>query len=153
MFVFPDCSIENGWKGISVLHTTRDEVEKILGKPTDEDGEVNYRTDDALIHITYSNLPCSNTKKYQGSYKVIQNTVLQYRVIVKKELKLSEFKWQKDLYDRYEEPHVLGYTTYGNFKDGIRIRTEKLKNEDEMVILIAFEPTKEQNAKFLCENE
>jgi len=153
LFMFPDC-IEKGWKGISVLRTTRDEVEKVLGQPIDDDGlDVSYRTEDALIHVTYSNLPCSNAKSFKGNFKVQQNTVLSYRVVVKKELKLSEFEWQSDLYQRGEDTHVQNWVEYFNAKNGIGLRTEKLQGGDERVFIIRFDPTVEQNAQFRCENK
>lgn len=145
--------IENGWKGILVLQTTRDEVEKILGKPAVEDGKITYQTDDALVHIDYSSSPCSNTKSYRGNYKMPQNTVIRYKVYLKKEIKLSVFEWQSDLYEKYEDKHSLRYIYYSNRKNGIIITTVKLKEEPEIVEAIEFEPTKEQNAIYRCENE
>ncbi len=151
IFIFPDC-IEKGWKGISVLRTTRDEVEKILGQPIADDGvHVSYRTDDSLIHITYSDLPCSNTKSFGGNFNVQQNTVLQYWVVVKKEIKLSEFEWQSDLYQRLEDSHVQNWVEYFNAKNGVGLRTAKLQNGDELVDIIRFSPTVEQNAQYRCE--
>ena len=153
LFMFPDC-IEKGWKGISVLRTTRDEVEKILGQPIADDGvHVSYETEDALIHISYSKLPCSDTKTYKGSFNVQQNTVLQYQAVMKKEIKLSKFEWQSDLYQRVEDEETRCCVNYFNAKNGVGLRMEKIQKGDELVSVISFTPTVEQNALYRCENK
>ena len=106
--------LEDGWKGIKVFETSRKEVEKRLGKPSEEDsGEVRYETDEALFLVLYSGEPCRQpytpptdyvikTSVLVEGFNVQKNTVLQYSVIPKKELRLNDFEWDRKLYDRFE---------------------------------------------------
>lgn len=147
------CPIENGWKGIKIFQTTRLEVEKVLGVPSEEINavETSYRTKEELIHFVYSHSPCSNAG--DGRFTVPKDTVIGFRIMLgflEYEKKLSDFKWNSDLYEKWEDTHQLWHVHYHNPKDGIRIIVVKVRSEPERVQSISFEPSKEQTAKFAC---
>lgn len=142
--------LEQGWKGIKVFQSSRSEVEKTLGKPTEESNETTYRTDDTLVHVSYSLEPCSRPGTYRGGFNLPVNTVLSYEVVPLTPIKTGDIRWTKDLYTRYEDPHVVKFATYENDKNGITVTTVKPADKPEMVRAIYFERTKEQDTKFAC---
>jgi hypothetical protein len=144
-----NCPIENGWKGIKLFQTTRSEVEKILGVPSEKINNVftSYRTKEALIHFAYSHAPC--TDEGRGRFAVPRDTVISYWVVLNDGITLSDFKWQEDRYERIDDPHMKGNVIYGNLKDGISFTTNR-KTGVETIEDIRFDPTLEMNSKFLC---
>jgi hypothetical protein len=140
--------IENGWKGIKVLQTTRAEVEKILGKPTiDEYNNIKYYIDEGLIRISYSQEPCSNDS--QGRYDVPKDTVFDYEVIITREMDLTNLIWKKELYKKTKDSHVLYNSYYSNQNEGITIST-KTKKDGENVWSIRFYVSPELYEKHRC---
>lgn len=144
-------AIEEGWKGIKLLQTSRAEVEHILGVTAEEINpvDVSYRTKEGLVHIAYSHNPCSNDG--DGRFKVARDTVIGYRVSLKR-FNFADLEWSKELYDRHQDTHSLNLTHYYNSKDGIRITTNKT-GQKEMILTIYFEGTRELSSKFLCKCE
>src|SRR6185503_19862117 len=66
-----------GWRGIVPLHTTRAEVEKLLGPPTELlcEFSVSYRTENEGVIISYDRgLPCGIGDKY-SQRRVPRDTV------------------------------------------------------------------------------
>jgi len=66
-----------GWRGIVPLHSTRTDVERILGVPTEKISEYSdfYRTGKETVLITYAQgLPCGIGEKY-SHWRVPRDTV------------------------------------------------------------------------------
>ena len=147
------CDLESGWKGIRVFETTRTEVERILGSPTESDDvEARYESKEAIVSVLYSAEPCSAPKTLTGGFKVRQDTVLEYDVVPKGDLRLDALDWNRNLYERYPDPHVLNMVGYYNRRDGIRISTSANgPQKTEFVTSIYFERTPEQESRFKCE--
>lgn len=153
LMLFGFCPLENGWKGIKLFQINRVEVEKILGQPMREGGYTFYKKDKALIRILYSDAPCSYSEKLQGIYNVPKDTVIKYSVILEEGIKLSELEWEKDLYDKFEDPHIIGNISYGNLRDGITFTTYVAEGGVEKVGSIDFDPTKEMVTKYACPSQ
>src|SRR5258708_21936317 len=84
-------SIEEGWKTIRPLSTTKDSVQKLLGNPEiDENGYYGYVTEDAYVQINYSSAPCKDNQYKRGIFNVPTDTVISYTVNIKKAIQLSE---------------------------------------------------------------
>jgi hypothetical protein len=68
------------WRGIAPLHSTRPEVEKILGKPKKSDSclECTYKTDTETIHLSYAKARCAG---HLPGWDVPADTVLEFTVI------------------------------------------------------------------------
>jgi hypothetical protein len=145
-----DCPIENGWKGIKVFKSTRSEVERLYGKPAEESGEAIYRTEDGVIRVIYSSDKCKKASFGRGDFNVPPDTVLEYDVFLKKSIPLSELKWNKIDYERFEDPHILGLIHYGNLKAGIRFTTGLQDDKTEAVGTFSFEGTVEQVNRYQC---
>ena len=72
------------WRGIIPLHSAREDVHRILGKP--ESSSQNrlfdyYRSnDEEHVSIMYATEPCLGLVYYWGNYSVSDNTVLTISV-------------------------------------------------------------------------
>lgn len=145
--------IESGWKGLKVFYTKRGEVERLLEKPFKDEGETIYRTKDAIVSIVFSETPCTNATFGRGAYSVEKNTIIQYQVDLLQSIPLSELKWNKSDYERYEDPHMLGLIHYGNPKANLSFTTRSDKNKVEQVGGFRFYATKQQLDDFRCKEK
>jgi len=70
------------WRGIVPLHSTRDDVQKILGKPTSQN-EIfeDYKLDRYVVTVWYASENCDGPAPYWwGNYRVSRGTVLSVEV-------------------------------------------------------------------------
>ena len=74
------------WKGIVPLHSTRADVEKLLGRPTFEDS--GYDIEGERMLITYSARGCE--EGLPGGWNVPANTVVSISLSSTKDLKLAD---------------------------------------------------------------
>lgn len=153
IFVFLSCveaQIENGWKGIKVLETKREAVEKLLGKPKETGIRVKYETEDAYIEVMYSAEPCSSDG-YLNKFKVDRNTVLEYEVNLKEIIEVTKFDWNKADYTKATDGEgLLNWIYYDNLKLGISVGAVIDDDNVEKVRRISFNRTTEQVQKFSC---
>lgn len=147
-------SIENGWKGIKPLNSTKREVEKLLGPPiSDKDGFYGYRTPEAFISIEYSATPCTANSGKRGQFSIPQNTVVNYVVTLKEPLKLSDLEFARPKYEKDTgDGHLLNYALYINKVDGISIEVFS-KDEIEYVGGIYVKPSVEEDKKLKCKTQ
>jgi len=143
-----NCTIETGWKGIKPLKTNRAQVEGFLKNPTKNGSQISYDTDDALVHVTYSTAPCSDIGS--GAFKVEQDTVIDYQVVLTKDVKISELKWKKNLYKRLNDPEVRQFVDYINAQDGIIVNAVKLDDGSEKVRIIKYYPDQDSKSSLKC---
>ena len=82
------------WRGIVPLHSTRSDVEQLLGKPQ-EDMEgilVSYRLSDVIVDIQYAANPeCREDWPY-ASWNVPKGTVTFIRVDPRKDVQVADLK-------------------------------------------------------------
>ena len=111
-----------GWRGIVPLHSTRADVEQLLGTPDRKSNNkpvVRYDLEEERVSIIYSREPCSDGSVY-GKWAVPPDTVVSMRVIPKKRLLLSELQLDAA---QYKVTHVRGvpsYTYYIDEGDGVQ---------------------------------
>ena len=75
-----------GWRGIVPLHSTRADVERLLG-PSDERCQCFYKTAEAKIFVEYSQSPC---KGFLTGWNVPRDTVLMITVQPEAEIRLVD---------------------------------------------------------------
>ena len=134
---------------IFFFQTNRKEVERILGTPKDDDGTVNYESDDALVHILYSTGSCKPDRLDRGKYAVAKDMVIWYWVVLKKMMDLSAMDLTNGDYVRSIEPHIAKSFNYDNAKKGIRVETRTIKGE-EKISSIYFDPTLKMKRRARC---
>ncbi len=96
-----------GWRGIVPLHSTRADVERLLGPPDRKSSikpVVRYDLEEETVVIIYSKEPCSTANVY-GKWAVPPDTVVSIRVVPKKVLPLSELQLDAA---QYKVIHVRG---------------------------------------------
>lgn len=138
--------IEKGWKGIVPLVTKKTEVENKIGKPyrignpkTMGHSIHFYETAKGTIYIKYSTARCQNNGGKTGSFDVPIDTVVEYRVFPKQELKFSDLKLSIKKYSKFYEQSDFTDFSYKNDDDGIEITTKK-KGGIEYIYYIDFAP-------------
>lgn len=123
---------EKSWRGIVPLHSTRLDVEKLIGPPNTPNGSMYDpgALDPTVdrIFVEYSSGYC--TKERKGGYDVPTGTVIQIAITWSKkqdfcELKIDESKLEKSL-----DSEIPGLIYYSNMEEGILYTVEegKLKN-------------------------
>ena len=107
-----------GWRGIVPLHSSREDVERLLGAPL-KSGNSFYETKDESISILYSGTSCEET--VEGAWNVPPGTVLRVRVSQKTETYLKDVGLDESKYKKIEHPHISGMFTYADEEQGVSI--------------------------------
>ncbi|HEX8424381.1 MAG TPA: hypothetical protein VF634_13270 [Pyrinomonadaceae bacterium] len=111
---------ETGWRGIVPLHSTRADVERLIGKPEMPGGF--YDSEAERASVFYQRHTCEESKG--EGYNVPKDTVLFIRVNFKnRERAMSEFPVNWSQYVKTEGGHVRGYAYYSNRDKGISYET------------------------------
>jgi hypothetical protein len=145
-----DCTIEDGWMGLKLFQSGKDDVERLFGNPQNNGGKTTYKTKDSLIHVTYSSSPCSDLNSINGRYNVVKNSIITMTVVFTDDINISDIKWKKSDYKRFEDTEVLQFVYYVNEKKGIMITTIKQEGNKEKIQTIRFSPTNDMLEKYLC---
>lgn len=131
------------WRGITPLHSTRVDVEKLWGKPvppprgsgrsyTLNENRSIYFTDEGEIYVIYARATsgCDTS--------VTPDTVLLLSFKPKKKMKLSDLRIDKSKFTTYDPamPTGIGYKAYTDEADGYSILTFKGVVEE-----IYYQPT------------
>lgn len=105
----------SGWRGIVPLHSTRADVERLIGKP-------NFKYDlydigNERVDIMYSSDPC--TQGLQGSYTVPRDTVIRISVVPQNQLRFSDLRLDLGKYKKTEDAPEQHHAVYKNEEQGI----------------------------------
>ena len=107
MLVTAARSSAQGWRGLVPLHSTRQDVERVLGAPTG----YYYNLSNETVDIDYASGSCLGDRP--DSYKVPAGTVTRIMVIPKSELSLKALRVDITRYkkkvDENIAPHVFYY--------------------------------------------
>jgi hypothetical protein len=126
------------WRGIIPLHSTREDVEKLLGPahppPSDgswfytlHEGRSIYHLDEGEVYIVFTN--GKDPKWVDCSGRVPSGTVLSIQVTLKKELTLRDLHLDEGSLKKFDpsSPPGIGYEGYIDDEGGIVVRTFKGK--------------------------
>jgi len=127
------------WRGIVPLHSTRADVERLLGRPSIEDW--GYEIDDAVVAITYSARGC---EEGLAGWNVSPNTVEEIRVAVNDELFLSEVQVRGKTLEQIYTVRTA-QIEYLDVEEGVRYSTV-----DGLVRAITYLGSAEDLKKFAC---
>lgn len=142
------------WRKIVPMISTREDVEKLLGKPKKEINEnlgkndeaflAEYELEDGTLGIAYSFGGCSSSSKlvhYASRWTVIE-VFFRPDELTFTELKLDLERFKTQV----EEGTCVTFTTYTNDEEGILHKVER----DEVVFMV-IKPTA-QYIQFRCDN-
>ena len=131
-----------GWRGLVPLHSTRTDVERLLGAPKESRGVAStYETKDERVLVFYSAGQCKESQS--NDWNVPRDTVLSITVHPNAKLFVDDLKLDKLKYERVIDYRVQGVVYYFSKEDGVRISTRLLEKEGEDVDSITYEPTPE----------
>jgi hypothetical protein len=107
------------WRGIVPLHSTRSQVEQLLGPPTEQSNpySVVYKTPNETVLIYYAKgRPCGIGEKY-SHWRVARNTVTEIYISPHPGSPLSQLSIDESRYKKFIVGH-LSETRYVNTREG-----------------------------------
>ena len=113
-----------GWRGLVPLHSTRADVERLLGSPTEVLSTYStfYRTASETVIVSYANgLPCGIGEKY-SQWRVPANTIENILVTPLKGFPVSQLSIDQTKFEKRSGGHRPEDTYYINDQDGESIR-------------------------------
>lgn len=129
------------WRGIVPLHSTRADVERLIGKPNSKYDLYDFEHE--RVSIIYSNGPC--TRGLQGMWNVPRDTVIRISVAPKEGLQLSDLRIDLRKYERIKDPHVQAHTIYSNKEEGITYHVSEGGKDSGRILEINYEPSSKDN--------
>ncbi len=138
----------NEWRGLVPLHSTRADVERLLGPPKLSHGFTDiYQTGDERADVLYSAGSC----KMSGveRWNVPANTVLKIMITPKATLLVRDLHLSSRKYARTQDSHPEDWVHYLDLDDGIVIDA-LINNGCEKVISITYQPSS-QDSKLHCD--
>jgi hypothetical protein len=121
-----------GWHGIVPLHSTRADVERLLGPPTEtiDTYSVTYRTPTENATIIYTaGLPCGIGAKY-SQWKVPGDTVESIMITLIPPVPLSKLGIDESKYKKRSGGHLPQNIYYMNEQEGESIRVSRGEVQD-----------------------
>lgn len=127
-----------GWRGVMPLHSTREDVERLLGQPT-EPGKVSalYDLKDAVVRVVFTSATPCNT---ENGWLVPEGTVTELTVTPKATTTLSDIKVNESEYKKTTDPRNPNYVKYTNRDAGQSINVHYGKVE----FITYYPPTKDE---------
>lgn len=122
------------WRGVVPLKSTRDDVERILGKPQ---GASSYKSPDGMVYILYSDAPCTNRDNCWCL--VPPGTVLRIFLNLESGLRLSKLKADLTKFQRYHFQSDPPMSTYSDMDAGIVYTLDEARN---LVTEVTYLPAK-----------
>lgn len=113
-----------GWRGLVPLHSTRADVERQLGPPTEVLSKYStfYRTENETVIIGYANgSPCGIGEKY-SQWRVPANTVESILVTPSKGFPVSQLSIDQTKFEERSGGHRPEDVYYVNDQDGESVR-------------------------------
>lgn len=136
--VIAAAGLSNGkeWHGIVPLHSTRADVERLLGpsKQSVKEYVSTHETEREVVLIEYSTGdPCSGGV---NQWQVPRGTVLSIRVAPRTQLRFADLQLDMSNYKVTDGGHVPNYTYYTNDKEGIQMEVTQ-----DLVTSISYFPS------------
>jgi hypothetical protein len=120
ILLIPTRSEAQGWRGIIPLHSTRADVERLIGPSKSPEKYMEfYKLVGEYVFIEYSSGPCS--KDRDGGWDVPLNTVvsLYVRQVIKP--RLDDLNIDLSKYEKTEDYKFPGVFYYYYAEDGLRL--------------------------------
>jgi hypothetical protein len=132
------------WRGIVPLHSTRSDVERLLGPSATPGAHVSsHETEDEVVTVIYaSGPPCDMTSEW----KVPRGTVVNIRIAPKRQTPLTSLITDRHGYEQFEDPLRKGLFTYTDEEEGVRFTVMQIDEAPgELVVSVDYFPGKEDD--------
>ncbi len=110
------------WHGIVPLHSTRADVERLLGPPKEPEKKhvADYRLENEDVSILFATGPPCGSDAPSG-WQVPGGTVVDITVVPRKKLRFASLKLDKNEYKRMDGGEQPFVSYYVNKKEGIQV--------------------------------
>ena len=139
----PRAADARAWKGIVPLHSTRADVERLLGPSNTEDS--SYDIDGARVTVAYSSQGCQ--EGLPGGWNVPPDTVVSISVSSTKEIKLADVLVPGKNYDQIYRVHTPQLVDYVDIQEGVRYAYATV---DDSVQSITYFGSEADDKKLRC---
>lgn len=111
------------WRGIEPLHSTRADVERLLGLQVVRCGgsACIYELGEEIAFILYATNPSCKNDSAERAWKVPAGTVIEIGVRFKREKLLSELELDLTKFEKVEDKHIRGLLHYVNLDEGLSV--------------------------------
>jgi hypothetical protein len=125
LIVFLDCYsvYAKPWRGIEPLHSTRADVERLIGSHLVRCGgsACIYELDEETVFVLYSTDSSCKNDDAASAWRVPVGTVIEIGVRFKEDKPLSELQFDFSKFERIEDKHLPGWIYYVNVDEGVRV--------------------------------
>jgi hypothetical protein len=128
IFCFAASTQAQGWRGIKPIHSTREDVERLIGPPMRPNDNV-YDLKNERVSISYSSAPCMKGWPYGWSVK--PGTVISITISPQPRPKLAELPIDISKSTKYIDPS--GIIHYNNDDEGLSVAVDP--KEYEVMVL------------------
>jgi hypothetical protein len=139
ILIFAEDTLGKEWRGIIPLHSTRADVERVLGPPR-EPGGSSYPTENGNVSIDYSLRSCEEGERWN----VPRDVVLSITIYPRTNPTFASLQLDESKFRRVVDTHIEGSIYYINDEQGIHITTL-----EGVVHSITYEPAASDN-HLLC---
>src|SRR5947207_11656957 len=105
-----------GWRGIQPLHSTRGDVERLIGPPM-EPGGITYDLKNERVNVVYSDVACTNGWPF--GWNVSRGTVISITIYFQSHPRLSDLHLDLSKSKKYVDPG--GFVHFNNDEKGFSV--------------------------------
>lgn len=129
----------NSWSGLVPLRSTREEVEKLLGKSKMSHGFTYiYENQNERVDVLYSAGPCEPSGVER--WNVPQDVVISMEVIPRKTILIKDLHLDPKKYVRFQWSHPDNWVDYWNREEGVIVHSIIWDKAEELRFL-EYRPT------------
>jgi hypothetical protein len=111
------------WRGIEPLHSTRADVERLMGSQVVRcsSSACIYELAEETVFVLYASDSTCKNKDSASAWRVPVGTVIEIGIHFKQDKKLSELGFDLSKFKKVEDQHLPGWTYYVNLDEGVRV--------------------------------
>jgi hypothetical protein len=129
----------NSWRGLVPLRSTREEVEKLLGKSKMSHGFTYvYENENELVDVLYSAGSCELSGVER--WNIPKDVVIWMEVHPRKGVRIRDLHLDPNKYHRFQLGHPENWVEYWNKEEGVTVHTI-IWNKSEEVYFFEYRPT------------
>jgi hypothetical protein len=131
-------SLPLNWKGLTPLHSNRQDVERVLGSPRRSYAQLYvYENEAERVNVWYSSGKCG---RGPDSWRVPADTMTRLEVFPFKSAIFRDLLFDRSKFERRKWTRPDDWVTYSNDADGISIEVADIGADMEEVRSIVYKP-------------
>lgn len=134
------------WRGITPLHSTRKDVERLLGAPVGAGGIISdYRSENEVVSVQYTEGSCE--KGWPYGWSVPPDTVLSLTVYPKVRPSLAALRIDLGKFEKEINPHIADIIYYHNKEEGFSVES---RVDEEIAYSLSYTATEKDIRLLRC---